>query len=93
MPWGPMTRAGANEWMAQGKCATDRSINPEWFFPSHPDIFGWGATATRICQDCHVRYQCLEYALNEHPLDGIWGGSTFTERDQLHAFKNKEKTA
>lgn len=91
MPWGPMTRAGVNEWMAQGKCANDSSINPEWFFPNHPDVLGWGSTAVRICTDCPVRYQCLEYALKEHPLDGIWGGSTFIDRDNLYKFKTKEK--
>lgn len=90
MAWGPMTRVGMNEWMAQGKCATDVSINPEWFFPSQPDLLGWGATAVRICTDCPVRYQCLDYAMKAHPIEGIWGGTTFQDRSTLHSFQIKE---
>lgn len=94
MTWGPMTREGVHGWMAQGKCATDASINPEWFFPNQPDLLGWGATATRICTDCPVRYECLDYALESHPIDGIWGGTTYQDRVTLHSFKNTEdKTA
>ena len=38
--------------------------------------------AKRVCQDCPIRIQCLEYALSEPEVHGVWGG--YTERERHH---------
>jgi WhiB family redox-sensing transcriptional regulator len=39
--------------------------------------------AKRICRDCPVREPCLEYALQQEDLHGIWGGLSPDEREEL----------
>lgn len=39
--------------------------------------------AKEICGDCWMQKACLEYALKEPDLDGIWGGKTPLERKRL----------
>ena len=36
--------------------------------------------AKRICMDCLVRAECLDYALTTREAYGIWGGLTEIER-------------
>ena len=38
------------------------------------------AYAKQICAQCHVRDDCLEFALRVREPHGIWGGLTETER-------------
>lgn len=42
--------------------------------------------ALAICRGCPVRVECLNRALDDeadHPREGIWGGLTPLERDEL----------
>ena len=39
--------------------------------------------AKRVCDSCHVRNDCLEYAMDNRIKDGIWGSMTYREREQL----------
>lgn len=39
--------------------------------------------AKRICQDCNVRFECLDSAISEHEYYGIRGGMTPKERVSL----------
>jgi len=39
-------------------------------------------TLRRICQECPIYGDCLEYAV-EHEHHGFWGGLTATERKRL----------
>ena len=39
--------------------------------------------AKRICGECPVRAECLEYALEEDERFGIWGGMSERERRKL----------
>jgi WhiB family redox-sensing transcriptional regulator len=41
------------------------------------------AAAKELCDRCPVRTQCLEYAIVNDFRDGIWGGLTAAERDDL----------
>jgi hypothetical protein len=41
------------------------------------------ARAKRICGDCQVRAECLEYALERDEEYGVWGGLNRTERVAL----------
>lgn len=39
------------------------------------------ANARKICLSCPVRYDCLEYGLNED--FGVWGGHSLTQRKRI----------
>ena len=66
-------------WWPLALCA---ETDPEVFFPEKG---GNNAPAKRVCGRCEVRAECLEYALSWPglPLDGIWGGTSFTQRRDL----------
>ena len=60
------------EWTLRANCA---GTDPEAFFPEQ------GASnklAKRVCANCPVRAECLEYGAAEH--FGIWGGLSAHER-------------
>jgi WhiB family redox-sensing transcriptional regulator len=38
------------------------------------------AQAKAICTRCQIQQACLGYALDEGPVQGIWGGTTGAER-------------
>jgi len=66
-----------SDWMARGKC---KDLDPSLFFPSD----GIGVqVAQRICGECPVRAECLEYALDNHVDHGVWGGASERERRRL----------
>ena len=64
-------------WMTRAHC---RGISPATFFPT--DGAGFEA-ARRICMDCPVRVECLEYALVNHIDQGAWGGTSERERRRI----------
>jgi len=63
---------------------TDTSV----FFPVS-DTFAGEAKA--ICAACPVADQCLEYAVQTHQPDGVWGGLTAAERHRL--IRRRQKVA
>lgn len=66
-------------WDVEALCA---QTDPELFFPAP------GASPVRakaICAQCPVIAECLAYALPSPSLEGVWGGTTSTERDRLRA--------
>jgi WhiB family redox-sensing transcriptional regulator len=58
------------------------------FFPVS-DTFAGEAKA--ICAACPVAEQCLEYAVQTHQPDGVWGGLTAVERHRL--IRRRQKVA
>ncbi len=61
--------------------------DPEIFFPLDIEM-GFGKftvkyqsleAAKKVCQECPLIKDCLEYALKNHEL-GVWGGTTERER-------------
>ena len=58
------------------------------FFPVS-DTFAGDAKA--ICATCPVAEQCLEYAIETHQSDGVWGGLTAVERHRL--VRRRQKAA
>ena len=70
---------GAEEqgWQALALCA---QTDPEAFFPEKG---GSTREAKRVCVDCEVRTECLEYALIHDERFGIWGGLSERERRRL----------
>ena len=75
MPLGP--------WAPDAACAGD--TDPEqWFAPDGPDQ----APAKGTCSTCHVRAECLDYALScGSMLAGVWGGTGESERAQIRKAK------
>jgi WhiB family redox-sensing transcriptional regulator len=71
--------------MDDAACAT---TDPELWFPELDSL--WRVTqAKRICEQCPVKIECLEYAIRNKFKDGIWGGLSPTERHRLMMGKRK----
>jgi WhiB family redox-sensing transcriptional regulator len=75
-PWVDLTPA-ADAWRLDALCA---ETDPEAFFPEKG---GSTREAKRVCTGCHVRAQCLEFALANDERFGIWGGLSERERRRL----------
>lgn len=68
---------GVFSWQAEALCA---QTDPEAFFPEKG---GSTREAKRVCQNCTVRSECLDYALSHDERFGIWGGLSERERRKL----------
>ena len=64
-------------WQESARC---RDYDPEIFFPEKG---GSSREAKRICADCPVRIECLNYALRRDERYGVWGGMSERERRRL----------
>lgn len=71
--------------LTRGLC---REVGVELFFPEEK---GSGSEtyvmARKICANCVVRNECLEWAIR-HEDHGMWGGTSPTERRKLRRQKN-----
>jgi WhiB family transcriptional regulator, redox-sensing transcriptional regulator len=65
------------EWQERALCA---QTDPEAFYPERG---GSTREAKRICSGCHVRAECLQYALDHDERFGVWGGLSERERRRL----------
>jgi WhiB family transcriptional regulator, redox-sensing transcriptional regulator len=70
----------ATDWRGAGACL---AADPDLFFPlggagtaSAPDT----SRALRICDECPVKRECLDFAMQTREAEGIWGGTTAEER-------------
>ncbi|MDZ7786231.1 MAG: WhiB family transcriptional regulator [Candidatus Saccharibacteria bacterium] len=80
-----MSEKLGTEWMEDGDC---RDHPPETFFPSD----GIGVLiAQRICAECLVQEECLDYAVTERIDHGVWGGTS--ERQRRRMIKKRQRTA
>ena len=77
----------AESWQLKAAC---RGPHASLFFP--PTTFerkdekeDREGDAKRICSQCSVRRDCLDYAIQIREPHGIWGGTTETERRALLA--------
>jgi WhiB family redox-sensing transcriptional regulator len=57
-----------------------RQVDPDLFFPIKGDDQIQIRMAKDICKSCTLKKVCLEYALTDWRIDGIWGGTTLRER-------------
>ena len=60
--------------------AACKDSDPELFFP--PTLAD-AAVAKIICEQCRERITCLNWALRDTQIFGIWGGTTDVERREL----------
>lgn len=64
-------------WMDDALCA---EVGPEFFFPEETV---YNDAAFRICADCPVISECLNYALENEIDVGVWGGQTPNGRRRM----------
>ncbi len=70
------------DWRDDAYC---RDTSPDLFFP----VGTTGAAirqiedAKKVCFECTVRTECLEFALTTNQDSGIWGGTDEEERRKL----------
>ena len=65
-------------WKRQAAC---KGMDQTVFFPAR----GWRQSdrAKQICAGCPVRQECLEFAVDTRQEGGIWGGTSFKERQAI----------
>lgn len=68
---------GLMGWQERALCA---QTDPEAFFPEKG---GSTREAKKVCTQCDVKAECLEYALANDERFGIWGGLSERERRKL----------
>lgn len=71
-------------WQDRAICA---QTDPDAFFPEKG---GSTREAKKICLDCPVRQECLDYALDHDERFGIWGG--FSERERRRLSRGEDVT-
>ena len=65
------------DWMSDAAC---RDTDPNDWVTEHST----GMSKQReMCAECPVRQECLDYAMAEPTLKGMWGGLTATERTAI----------
>ncbi len=69
----------AARWRERAAC---RGARIEVFFPGRGETAG---TARQVCARCPVCQQCLEFAVSNRIVYGIWGGLTGPERRALQS--------
>ena len=69
-PW------GRGEWLYLAAC-NSKHLDPAWWFDDDP---AGVAKALRVCRRCPVRPACLDHALDNREMVGIWGGMTARQR-------------
>lgn len=62
--------------------------DPELFFPeeklySKTAYYSDLRAAKDICSKCPLIVECFKYAITNHPVQGVWGGTTEAERREV----------
>lgn len=78
-PYGIPDLTADTSWMAAANCA---GVDPDLFFPKRGED---SAAAKAVCRGCTVRQDCLDYALRQRELFGIWGGTSERERRHIRS--------
>ncbi|WP_239405431.1 WhiB family transcriptional regulator [Frankia sp. Cj3] len=73
------------EWNEKAACRNNDDCDPDQFFPDGNGRWRAGQVdkAKKICADCPVKKECLNYALRGMQAYGIWGGKTEDERRSI----------
>lgn len=73
------------DWQKAGAC---HGKGTDLWFPPRGTPTAKILEAKRICSDCPIKQQCLDYALWHGDRAGIWGGKTEKERRNLKMLSN-----
>lgn len=81
--------AGAEDlaWQDDALCM---QVDGDVFFPDKGQP---SAPAKRVCQDCPVKAECLEYALENDIHHGVWGGESEMDRRRIRRQRNRRLPA
>lgn len=69
-----------DDWRERAACSA--APDPDLFFPNTPDE---AEPARRLCRRCPAAGACLAEALGRAEVDGVWGGTTCSERRLMRA--------
>lgn len=75
------------EWKSAAAC---RTVDTSIFFPDNDAA---AAPALAVCARCPVREECLDFALQTRQHEGIWGGTTESERRRLRRARTRRQAA
>lgn len=67
------------EWHKGALCS---QVDPEIFFPEVGSSYT-SQTAKKVCGQCDVKQQCLDFALERREQHGVWGGTAPADRYRL----------
>jgi WhiB family redox-sensing transcriptional regulator len=76
-----LLESGQEIWQSFALCS---EVDYDTFFPEKG---GSTKEAKRICAECAVSEQCLEYAIVNDQRYGIWGGIAESERYEIRKAK------
>jgi hypothetical protein len=60
-----------------------QTTDPEVWFADYEDVGNQYRVAKKLCGQCPVKNECLEYALESYEPYGIWGGLSPRERVRI----------
>ncbi len=66
-----------SQWYLQAAC---RGQGPQEFVRGPKADYG---DIRELCESCPVRLECLEFALADDSITGLWGGTSDTERKMI----------
>jgi WhiB family redox-sensing transcriptional regulator len=69
-------------WREHANC---KGINANLFFPEQGASGRDVDAAKLVCAGCTVRRPCLQYALDNYEMIGIWGGTSERERRRIRS--------
>lgn len=84
------TTAATSDWRTRAAC---RDTDPDLFFPvgtAGPAI-AQVARAKQVCESCPARAACLDWAIEHHEKDGIWGGLEEAERHRERRLRQRRR--
>ena len=67
-----------DDWRTRAACRD--AGEPDNWFPGKGGFTGGNLHALQVCRSCPVRRECLDFAVQNHPIDGLWGGETWSQR-------------
>lgn len=70
--------------------AACRGMATDLFFPGRGDYDVY--EAKRVCAGCPVRAECLEEALAQREVFGVWGGLSERERRSIRSARRRGLT-
>lgn len=78
----PLFETEDRVWMNQGACRVEDGIDLSVFFPTRGER---NDEAVAICNRCPVTKECLDYALVNNIIYGVWGGVSERKRRYMRA--------